>query len=88
MIVAIDQSPLWRAPRGSREELSRLLEALFHSSQGRRPASGLDVFLLAGALECSEAAIGLHLARSRSARTQLVLLPPRVPPAYSPTRPA
>jgi hypothetical protein len=87
MIIAIDQSPLWRAPR-AQEDLSRLLEPLFRSRRGRRPASALEVFLLACALECSEAAIGRHFAARRIGGARLRLLAPKLPPAYSPTMPA
>jgi len=81
MIVAIDQSPLWRAPRGraqrrSPADLLPLLEALFRSRHGRRPASRLEVFLLSRALECSEAAIGEHFSALRAGRSRLRLIPP------------
>lgn len=68
MIISIDQSPLWRAQRAGKEELSQLLEALFRSRPRRRPASGLEVLFLARALECSEAAIERHSAQPRRAR--------------------
>jgi hypothetical protein len=87
MIIAIDQSPLWRTLRGQ-EDLSRLLEPLLGSRRGRQPASTLEVFLLACALECSEAAIGQHFAALRIGGTRLRLLPPKLAPAYSPTMPA
>jgi hypothetical protein len=76
MIVAIDQSPLWTARHSRPEDLARLLEALFHSRRGRRPASRLEVFLLSRALECSEAAIGQHFSALRMGRTRLRLIPP------------
>ena len=62
-IIRIDQSPLWRGPRRAREDVSRLLDTLFHSRLGRWPASRLDVFLLSRALECSVAAIERHAGR-------------------------
>ena len=65
MIIPIDRSPLWRVQRTSNEDLNRLLEALFRGRRGRRPASGLEILLLASALECSEATIGQHRDVSR-----------------------
>ena len=65
MIISIDQSPLWRAQRAGKEELSQLQEALFRSGRGRRPASGLEVVFLADALGCPEEAIAQHSAPPR-----------------------
>jgi len=64
MIISIEQSPIWRAQRAGNEELSKLLEELFRSSPERRPASGLEVLLLADAFECSEATIQEHSIQS------------------------
>ncbi|MBZ5622980.1 MAG: hypothetical protein LAQ69_30235 [Acidobacteriia bacterium] len=65
MIIAIDQSPLWRAQHAGKEDLSRLLEALFRSRRGLRPPAHLEIVLLARALECSEATIEQQYAQSR-----------------------
>ena len=64
MIISIDRSPLWRAQRTSKEDLSQHLEALFRSRRGRRPFAALEVLLLADALECSEEIIEQHFAAS------------------------
>lgn len=70
MIISIDRSPLWRARPAGKEELSRLLEALFGSRPAPRPASGFEVFLLADALECSEADIEQHSAQPQTKRSR------------------
>ncbi len=98
MVIPIDQSPRWRAKHAFEDDLARILEALFRCRRGRRPASGLEVLILADALECSEATIGQYFAalhkgvKSTPAGSTgslgLLLVAPRTRPAYSPTKPA
>lgn len=102
MVIPIDQSPRWRTQHAFDDDLDRILEALFRGRRGRRPVSGLEVLILADALECSEATIGRHFATWRqpakyatgatsagpTGGLRLLLIRPRIQRAYSPTKPA
>jgi hypothetical protein len=68
MIISIDRSPLWRPHLAGKEELSQILEAFFRSRPMRRPASDLEVRVLADALECPEADIEQYFAQPRKQR--------------------
>ena len=49
MIVFIDRSRHWNGRRTEVDEWIRLLEAFFRDRPERRPASGLEVFMLSRA---------------------------------------
>ena len=79
MIAFIDQSRHWNGCRTPAREWIRLMEVLFRISPERRPASGLEVFMLSCALDCPEAPIE-RLRAGRSVRL--------VPARYVPNMPA
>src|SRR5690242_19617739 len=64
-IAFIDQSRHWNGCRNPAREWIRLMEVLSRISPERRPASGLEVFMLSCALDCPEAPIErLRIGRS------------------------
>jgi len=67
MIAFIDQSRHWNGCRTPAREWIRLLEVLSRIRPERRPASGMEVFMLACALDCPEASIE-SLRAGRNAR--------------------
>jgi hypothetical protein len=89
MILSIDRSRRWRAPRvGTTEELAAFLEAFFEDRPRRRPASAVEVFLLSSALECPEGTIERHDATTCRPRPRLRLVKRKLPRDYSPTMPS
>ena len=78
MIAFIDHSRHWNGRRTPVQEWIRLLEAYFRSYPERRPASGLEVFMLSCALDCPEASV--ELVRAGTSRL--------VPGRYVPNMPA
>ena len=86
MIISIDQSRHWsRHHPGKPPEWTWLLETLFRRRPERRPASRLEVLLLARALDCPEEPIERH--RSGPAG-RLLPMDRAVVKLYTPTMPA